>query len=425
MISVIEQILGRPPGQSRRNEATAVDIVGLCITLATANLIAAAPEEAALRTFVVTLVAFGVLLRLFVGRIRSIATVLHRPNQGLLLVPLATALCAILVHAVGRSYYSVTIAGIFTLLWTLWILVHQLLVRRLQGPLRILLIDPAPFRAVLDGTSGVEVSVYSSPPAGFSEWDLVVIDPARLYSQDWYAWLAYADMYGTRSLSAPLVLEELTGKTPTNLLVGEWPHAIFAPRTDYVRAKRYLDFLAILFASPLLVPAFVIVSVLVLICDGRPVFFRQTRVGYHGKPFSMLKYRTMREGDDPEATSFARENDDRITKLGRFLRRRRLDELPQVLNVLRGEMSLIGPRPEQLNIATTFEEEILTYGMRHNVRPGISGWAQVKQGYVDSVNGTREKLSLDLYYVRHCSMMLDLRIALRTLRTVITGFGAR
>ena len=121
----------------------------------------------------------------------------------------------------------------------------------------------------------------------------------------------------------------------------------------------------------------------------------------------------------------AQPGDDRITRAGRFIRRTRLDELPQLWNVLRGEMSLIGPRPEQAEFAHHFAAAMPAYPYRHLMRPGLTGWAQVQHGYTDSAEQTAIKLSYDLYYVTHCSMALDLLIAYKTVHTVLTGFGAR
>jgi lipopolysaccharide/colanic/teichoic acid biosynthesis glycosyltransferase len=155
-----------------------------------------------------------------------------------------------------------------------------------------------------------------------------------------------------------------------------------------------------------------------------PALFSQWRVGLHGQTFRIFKFRSMRHA--PLATAqFAQTNDPRITRFGHFMRRSRLDEIPQLWNVLKGDMSLIGPRPEQEKFVEQFAEQIASYPYRHLVRPGLTGWAQVQQGYAASAEETVVKLSYDLYYVTHYSLAMDLLIALKTVRIVLTGHGAR
>jgi lipopolysaccharide/colanic/teichoic acid biosynthesis glycosyltransferase len=156
-----------------------------------------------------------------------------------------------------------------------------------------------------------------------------------------------------------------------------------------------------------------------------PVLFWQTRVGRGGRPFRLAKFRSMRPDAEANGVRFATVDDERTTRMGRFIRKRRLDELPQFWNILRGEMSLIGPRPEQVPFVDRFARELPFYGYRHLVEPGITGWAQVSQGYADGCDQTRIKLEYDLYYIHHYSLWLDLLIAARTVRVLLTGFGAR
>jgi lipopolysaccharide/colanic/teichoic acid biosynthesis glycosyltransferase len=159
-----------------------------------------------------------------------------------------------------------------------------------------------------------------------------------------------------------------------------------------------------------------------------PVLFRQGRTGYRGEVFTVYKFRTMRhdaEAGDALESAITRPGDERITEVGRFLRRSRLDELPQLINILRGEMSLIGPRPEAEVLARWYEAELPFYRYRHIVRPGISGWAQVNQGHVAAVDDVLDKLHYDFYYIKNFSPWLDLVIAFRTVMTIFSGFGAR
>jgi lipopolysaccharide/colanic/teichoic acid biosynthesis glycosyltransferase len=160
-----------------------------------------------------------------------------------------------------------------------------------------------------------------------------------------------------------------------------------------------------------------------------PAFFRQRRMGYRGFDFTMLKFRTMRvedaEDEDPRLAAITGAEDLRVTRVGRFLRRYRLDELPQVINVLKGEMSWIGPRPEAIPLSRWYEAELPFYRYRHIVRPGITGWAQLKQGHVAQVDEVLEKLHYDFYYIKNFSFWLDLLIVAGTLRVILSGHGAR
>jgi lipopolysaccharide/colanic/teichoic acid biosynthesis glycosyltransferase len=154
-----------------------------------------------------------------------------------------------------------------------------------------------------------------------------------------------------------------------------------------------------------------------------PIFYRQRRTGFGGRPFTIFKLRTMAHNHD--GADFTVEGDARITRVGRFLRRHRIDELPQIINILRGEMSWIGPRPEAISLAEWYEREIPFYVYRHIVRPGISGWAQVHQGNVAAVDAARLKLEYDFYYIKHFSFWLDAIIAMKSVRAIVTCFGSR
>ena len=194
---------------------------------------------------------------------------------------------------------------------------------------------------------------------------------------------------------------------------------------SYDRAKRLIDLAAVIVLAPLWLPLALCVAVAVRWDSKGPALYSQPRVGRDGQVFTLWKFRSMVHGLQAPGVHFAQADDPRITRVGRFIRRTRLDELPQLFNVLMGHMSLIGPRPEQTAFVRDFAATIPCYPYRHLVRPGLTGWAQVQQGYADSADSTRVKLSYDLYYVAHYSLALDLLIALKTVRTVFTGFGAR
>ena len=170
----------------------------------------------------------------------------------------------------------------------------------------------------------------------------------------------------------------------------------------------------------------VIVALLIALETGTPVLYRQERVGLRGKPFTMLKFRSMTTGAEQSGRAeWAAVNDARVTRVGRVLRLARLDELPQLINVLRGEMSLVGPRPERPVFVSMLAEQIPFYGVRHSVKPGLTGWAQVRYSYGANIEQSVKKLEYDLYYVKNHTVFLDLRILLETVRVVLLGEGAR
>lgn len=193
----------------------------------------------------------------------------------------------------------------------------------------------------------------------------------------------------------------------------------------YDRMKRMMDLALVLALSPLWLPLGALVALAVRLDSPGPALYSQMRVGRDGYAFRLWKFRSMTHTPQAQSVQFAQARDPRITRVGHFIRRTRLDEIPQLFNVLRGHMSLIGPRPEQLPFVREFSKNIPSYPYRHLVRPGLTGWAQVQQGYADSADTTRIKLSYDLYYVANYSLALDLLIVGKTIRTVLTGFGAR
>ena len=197
------------------------------------------------------------------------------------------------------------------------------------------------------------------------------------------------------------------------------------PISPYAAAKRTLDVLFTLLLLPALLPSLLIVAGLVRLSSPGPVLFWQVRVGRGGSLFRLVKFRSMTLDAEQHGPSFAALGDSRVTRIGRVLRQYRLDELPQFWNVLRGEMSIIGPRPEQRSFSQDFERELSHYALRHCVRPGITGWAQVNQGYAEGLAQTAEKLRYDLDYIERLSVWLDAHIVLRTLKTMLSGFGSR
>ena len=197
------------------------------------------------------------------------------------------------------------------------------------------------------------------------------------------------------------------------------------PLRRYMLLKRFFDVIIALIGIVLALPLMLIVALMITIESRGGVIFTQQRIGEGGKEFTMYKFRSMRQDAEASGAKFATTNDSRITSFGRFLRKFRIDELPQLINVLNGSMSLIGPRPEQKVFVDELAKNVPFYSYRHTVRPGITGWAQVMQGYADDVSSNSIKLSYDLFYIKNQSLMMDFVIFFKTIKTILTGFGAR
>lgn len=189
--------------------------------------------------------------------------------------------------------------------------------------------------------------------------------------------------------------------------------------------KRAFDIGISLLLITLTLPLMLAVALAILIESGSPTLFRQERVGLGGRTFNILKFRSMRRGSDKGKPSWTTDNDPRITRVGRFIRKARLDELPQLVNILRGEMSLVGPRPEVPFFCDLLEKEIPFFDQRHAVRPGLTGWAQVKYQYGASLEEAKTKFEFDLFYIKHLSFLLDVAIIVETARVVLWGRGAK
>ncbi|HAK63995.1 MAG TPA: sugar transferase [Alphaproteobacteria bacterium] len=190
--------------------------------------------------------------------------------------------------------------------------------------------------------------------------------------------------------------------------------------------KRLFDIVISLAFLLLTFPLLLVTAICILLDDGAPVFYRQTRTGLRGKPFDVLKFRSMKKDAEKDGVArWAAQDDDRITRVGRFIRKTRIDELPQIFNVLAGSMSFVGPRPERPSIVADLESQIPFFRYRHVVKPGITGWAQVNYPYGASVEDAREKLKYDLYYIKNESLVLDLLILMETVRVVFWPSGAR
>lgn len=256
---------------------------------------------------------------------------------------------------------------------------------------------------------------------------VVMASPAGTLSADLRKSLAQAHLDGLRVYTAEAFAESVFRKVLLREVDDEWVldrELALAQSPSYARIKGILDRMVAILLLLIFLPMMVVTALAILILDGRPIFYRQDRYGEKGRVFVLYKFRTMKQRAE-EGSIYTSENDDRITTLGKFLRPTRLDELPQLWNVLVGDMSLIGPRAEWVRCVEQYEEKIPYYHLRHEVSPGLTGWAQVNFPYGASLEDTREKLRYDLYYIRNHSFLLDFQIVLKTVYVVLAKVGGK
>jgi sugar transferase (PEP-CTERM system associated) len=226
---------------------------------------------------------------------------------------------------------------------------------------------------------------------------------------------------------AGTLLERLTGKLyldglrPSSFIYSEG----FRVRPSQQIARRLVSTLTAAVGLLLFLPFFPFVMLLVRLSSPGPIFFRQTRVGLGGRNFTVYKFRTMRMDAEVAGAKWATKDDPRVTRVGMFMRKTRLDEVPQLWNVLRGDMGFVGPRPERPEFVPWLSEQIPYFDLRHMIRPGLTGWAQVRYGYGATLAESREKLEYDLYYIKHMSLGLDLLIMFETVKTILRRRGAQ
>lgn len=245
-----------------------------------------------------------------------------------------------------------------------------------------------------------------------AEWDRALADCA----------LAGIPVYHTKHLA-----ESLTGMVQLEHL-SENSFGTLAPVSAFMTFKHVLDWILAATIGLILAPLLVLLAIAIRLDSPGTAIFRQARIGYRGKPFTVYKFRTMvsaKAGMSALDAAKTQTEDKRITRIGAFLRRSRIDELPQIANILKGEMSWIGPRPEAQVLSKWYEGEIPFYRYRHIVRPGLTGWAQVNQGHVAEVEDVRTKLNYDFYYIKNYSPWIDLLIVAKTIQTILNGFGAK
>ncbi|NLF51164.1 MAG: sugar transferase [Leptolinea sp.] len=235
--------------------------------------------------------------------------------------------------------------------------------------------------------------------------------------------LLEAEENGVEITTMPIVYEETLGRVPILLLQSDWILRSFVDESHtggfYELTKRLMDIFVAIIGLIICVVITPFISLAILLDSGRPIFFSQDRLGMNGQTYRITKFRTMRQDAEKDGKArMATENDDRVTKIGRFLRKSHLDELPQFLSVLIGTMSVVGPRAERPELVNTLQEQIPFYRARLFVKPGVTGWAQVNYGYASNIQQTIIKLEYDLYYIKHRNLVLDVMIILRTVGNV-------
>ena len=254
----------------------------------------------------------------------------------------------------------------------------------------------------------------------------IVADFGADLPDEWEAFLADAALAGRIVFQVKQLSESLTGRVELEYL-SENSFGSLLPARGYFHLKGLIDFLCAVLLLPVALPVMAICAVLIWSQRDGPALFCQKRVGHAGRMITVYKFRTMRpvSVEDERRAAMTSSDDDRITRVGHWLRTTRLDELPQIINIIKWEMSWIGPRPEAEVLSRWYTSEIPFYRYRHVVKPGISGWAQVNQGHVAEVGEVHRKLQYDFYYIKYFSPWLDILIFFRTIKTMLTGFGSR
>ena len=267
-----------------------------------------------------------------------------------------------------------------------------------------------------------QIHAASAVPHGEFDYSGVVADLSSDLEPEWKRFLAMAALRGIPVYHVKQFNEfdHRTGRGRSSVgeYVGRGRSGAYLPAIQ-ARPRFFGSFTLL----PFIVPLVGICAILIKLETPGPIFFRQLRVGLGGRPFTVFKLRTMTHNHN--GAEYTVPDDARITRVGRVLRQYRIDELPQIINILRGDMSWIGPRPEAISLAEWYEREVPFYVYRHIVRPGITGWAQVHQGNVAAVDAARLKLEYDFFYIKHFSFWLDAVIVIKTVRTIVTRFGSR
>ena len=338
-----------------------------------------------------------------------------------------TVLCLIVLIIVSlalrKASHTLLVGGCAILSWFLIVTLARFIIIRVFGhPYHILIHPDLLHKAAL--SQKVKLLARSKvSPNDLKKAQAIIVERKYHYQEDWNQLIFHASQHDIPVITISAYEELIEQRLSLAQLNESWMYAGFSIPLWYRWLKNIIEFFVALVMLPVLLSIFLVVSLVILITMGRPIFYTQKRMGLNNKTFSVYKFRSMVNNADKIGET--KTDDVRITKFGVFMRKFRIDELPQFINILKGDMCLIGPRPEWVETAQNFEEEIPLYRLRHVVKPGITGWAQVTQGHTIGADGNYEKLQYDLYYVKHYSFMLDLKIVFKTIYTILTGFGAK
>jgi exopolysaccharide biosynthesis polyprenyl glycosylphosphotransferase len=354
-----------------------------------------------------------------------------RPSYGRAVAIVAVSLVVTMAGIViTRGYWSRAYLAWSSVIWVVGSLAFRFVLRRGVWLERVLIVsDDKRLVADLESTPHLDIVDLVDPigvaPAEGTDGVTLVLDLRTSLSDEMAQFVASWTLAGASVRSLASLYEEHLGRLPMVHIPHGWELATPVGKNDYEPIKRLLDLVLVVMTLPLSMALAIVIWAAIRLDSPGPTIFAQTRVGRYHKPFTLYKFRTMVDDAEADGPQFAAPRDPRLTRVGKVLRRFRIDEIPQLWCVLKGDLSLIGPRPERPFFAERFEREIPFFSYRTLVRPGVTGWAQVKYGYADDMADTVEKLTFDLYYVKHMSLWLDLQILGKSVRTVLTGFGAQ
>ena len=307
---------------------------------------------------------------------------------------------------------------------TLLLLIYFYLRNRLY-PVRIGLVGGTPRQAqniqAIKSVSWITAQPDTLVP---TELDVVLVDLRSVVDKTLSRKLTELSQLGVTILDRSHTESLLTGKIRMEKISLNEFGDITVPKL-YLGLKFVTDILITLLLLPFILVVSALVALAIKVDSPGPILFSQHRIGYKNRPFLMFKFRSMHSAPQHADPEFAPQADQRITRIGRILRRNRLDEVPQFWNVIKGEMSIVGPRPEQSQFVDRFSKTIPFYDLRHTVRPGITGWAQVMTGYASNEDQTKTKLEYDFFYIKHLNIWIDILVLIRTFKTVLLGRGSR
>lgn len=333
--------------------------------------------------------------------------------------------CLMIFLILTRVPYSRSLLFLSFVVTIVWLVVIHALARR-RRQMEIGIVPGGEYQALLD-VGGVRWTILRDTAQDLSGLHAIAADLRADIPAEWDRTLADCALAGIPVYHTKHLVESLTGMVQLEHL-SENSFGTLAPISAFMTFKHIMDWILAVTVGVFFAPFMLMLAIVIALDSPGGAIFRQTRIGYRGKPFTVFKFRTMVSapiGRSALDAAKTQTEDKRITRIGPFLRRSRIDELPQILNILKGEMSWIGPRPEAQVLSQWYEGEIPFYRYRHIVRPGLTGWAQVNQGHVAEMEDVRTKLNYDFYYIKTYSPWIDLLIVAKTIQTILTGFGAK